>query len=79
MGWNLTPGESGRASISPNALYMFHQADWEAFQPPKDEETFGFTFWQETLAPLETAGVIDPLEGKRALTTEVAAIPTPRP
>ena len=77
VGWNLTPGESGRAPTFPNALYMFHQADWEAFQSPRDEEIFGFTFWQETLAPLETAGVIDPLDGERALTTEVTAIPTP--
>ena len=55
VGSNLTQGESGRAPTFPNALYIFHQADWEAFQSPKDEEAFGFTFWQETLAPLETA------------------------
>ena len=35
------------------------------------------TFWEETLAPLERAGVTDQLSGEHALTGEVTAILTP--
>ena len=77
VGWNVSTGGSGPAPTFPNARYVFGQADWEAFRSPKDEEIFGFTFWQETLAPLESAGVIDPIPGEQALTTEVTAVPTP--
>jgi glyoxylase-like metal-dependent hydrolase (beta-lactamase superfamily II) len=77
VGWNVSSGGSGPAPTFPNARYVFGQADWEAFRSPKDEELFGFTFWRETLAPLESAGVIDPIPGERALTTEVTAVPTP--
>ena len=77
VGWNLSPGAAGPTPTFPNARYMFHRADWDAFESPRDEEIFGFSFWRETLAPLESAGVIEPLDGEQALTSEVTAIPTP--
>lgn len=75
VGWNLT--EQGGSPTFPGARYIFHQADWEAFRTPRDQEIFGLTFWEETLAPLESHGVIDFLSRERALTNEITAIPTP--
>ena len=52
VGWNLT--QAGGSPTFPSVRYVFHQADWEIF---------GLTFWEETLAPLESHGVIDFLAG----------------
>jgi len=76
VGWNLSGGESPSATF-PNARYVAHQADWAAFSSPKDEEIFGFNFWESTVAPLERLGVLDLLEGEKSLNSEVTAIATP--
>ena len=77
VGWNLSMHGATLIPTFTSARYLFHQADWEAFKPPRDEEIFGLTFWQETLGPLEILAVIDPLDGEHALTSEITAIPTP--
>jgi glyoxylase-like metal-dependent hydrolase (beta-lactamase superfamily II) len=77
VGWNVNNDGPSPVPAFPNARYVFHQDDWEAFRQPRDSEAFGFTFWEETLAPLETAGVIDPLSGEHSITSEITAILTP--
>ena len=77
VGWNVNNDGPTPVPSFPNARYVFHQDDWEAFRPPRDSEVFGFTFWEETLAPLEGAGVIEPLSGEHSITSEITAIRTP--
>ena len=77
VGWNVTNDGPSPVPTFPNAKYVFHQDDWEAFRPPRDSEVFGLTFWEETLAPLETAGVTEPLTGEQVITSEITAILTP--
>jgi glyoxylase-like metal-dependent hydrolase (beta-lactamase superfamily II) len=77
VGWNVNNDGPSPAPTFPNAKYVFHQDDWEAFRPPRDSEVFGLTFWEETLAPLETAGVTEPLTGEQVITSEITAILTP--
>ena len=77
VGWNVNNDGPSPVPAFPNARYVFHQDDWEAFRPPRDSEVFGLTFWEETLAPLETAGVIEPLSGEHSITSEITAILTP--
>ena len=77
VGWNLSPGGVNPAATFFNARYVANRADWAAFSSPKDEEIFGFTYWEETIAPLERLGVLDLLDGEKALTSEVTAITTP--
>ena len=77
VGWNLTPGSPTSAATFPKARYVAHQADWDMFKSPGDEETFGFKFWEETIGPLEKLGVLDLLTGEQPLTSEVMAISTP--
>ena len=77
VGWNVNNDGPSPVPTFPNAKYVFHQDDWEAFRPPRDSEVFGLTFWEETLAPLETAGVTQPLTGEQVITSEITAILTP--
>ena len=77
VGWNLTRSDGSPAPTFPRARYLAHQADWEAFKAPHDEEIFGFKFWEETIGPLESLGLIDLLTGEQTLTSEITAIPTP--
>jgi glyoxylase-like metal-dependent hydrolase (beta-lactamase superfamily II) len=77
VGWNLIhdAGETARPTF-PNARYLAHEADWEAFQRPDVQANFPPN-WNETLAPLPELGLLDLLSGERALTGEITAIPTP--
>ena len=67
VGWNLThaPDAPVRATF-PNARYVAHQADWEVFQLPEVLELFP-PHWDQTLGPLQDLGVLELLEGERAL------------
>ena len=77
VGWNIThePGAAPRATF-PNARYVAHRADWEVFQRPEVLELFP-PHWDLALGPLQDLGVLDLLDGERALTGEITAIPTP--
>ena len=77
VGWNINNDGASPVPAFPKARYVFHKDDWEAFRPPRDSEIFGLTFWEETLAPLEAAGVIEPLSGEHSITSEIKAILTP--
>ena len=77
VGWNLSQRGSDAAATFPRARYLAHQADWDLYKSPRDEEKAGFTFWEETIAPLERLGVLDLLSGECPLTSEVTAISTP--
>ena len=77
VGWNLTQSNDRPQPTFPKARYIAHQADWDAFKAPKDQELFSFSFWDQTIAPLENLGVLDLVSGEQALTGEITAIPTP--
>ncbi|HEY7494794.1 MAG TPA: MBL fold metallo-hydrolase [Candidatus Tectomicrobia bacterium] len=77
VGWNLSRGGGQTRATFPRARYVTHQADWEAFKTPQVQASFPFSFWEETLGPLETLGVLDLLASEQALTSEITAIPTP--
>lgn len=77
VGWNLLrEGTTPRATF-PHARYLIHQADWETFQRPEVQAALPFSFWEETLGPLASLGVVDFLTGEHALTGEITAVPTP--
>ena len=77
VGWNMNGTGPGAVPTFPNARYVAHQADMDAFRAPQDEEVFGYSYWKETIAPLENLGVLDLLTGEMALTSEITAISTP--
>ena len=77
VGWNLSQGADSRSATFPRARYLVHQTDWDDFKKPELQEGIGFKFWEETIGPLETLGVLDLLSGETPLTGEITAIHTP--
>lgn len=77
VGYNLSDGGGSPKPTFSRARYVVHQADWEAFGKQEVQDLFPFSFWDETLRPLENLGVLDFLSGEQALTSEITAIPTP--
>ena len=76
VGWNLK--EAGGSQLQfANARYLAHQADWDTFGNPEVQEQLPMSFWQETLAPLESSGALELISAEEALTTEITAVPTP--
>ena len=76
VGWNLSQRGSDAKATFPRARYLAHQADWHLYKTPRDKEKAGFSFWEETIGPLEGLGVLDLLSGETPLTSEVTAIST---
>lgn len=76
VGWNLSQRGSDAKATFPRARYLAHQADWHLYKTPRDKEKAGFSFWEETIGPLEGLGVLDLLPGETPLTSEVTAIST---
>ncbi len=74
VGWNLTA--EGKATF-PNARYFVQRVDWETFHKPEVQAAFPFKFVDEMIAPLESLGVLDLLEGETAITDEITVFPTP--
>ena len=77
LGYNLSEAGSSPKAMFPAARYVVNQADWDTFAKPEVQELFPFSFWEETIGPLERLGVLDLLSGEQALTSEIVAIPTP--
>jgi glyoxylase-like metal-dependent hydrolase (beta-lactamase superfamily II) len=77
VGWNLSQGGANPRPTFPRARYVVPQTDWDTFKQPKVQAETSFPFWDETLGPLETLGVLDLIPGEHALTTEITAIPSP--
>ena len=75
VGWNLV-AEDGRPRLTfPKARYLIPKGDWEFFTSPKGLETFPYI--KDTVLPLRGLGVLDLIEGEKALTREVTTLPTP--
>ena len=80
VGWNVArPGgiEGDESPTFPNARYVAHEADWAAFETPRDSEIFGYDWWAQTVAPLRRLGVLDLITGETELTGELTIVPTP--
>jgi glyoxylase-like metal-dependent hydrolase (beta-lactamase superfamily II) len=77
VGWNMTRNGDGESPTFTNARYIAHEADWTAFNTPRDSEIFGYSWWAEMVAPLRRLGVLDLVPGETELTGELTAIPTP--
>ena len=77
VGWNLTlEGANPRPTFS-GARYVVPQTDWDTFKQPKIQAETSFPFWDQTLGPLETLGVLDLVPAEHALTSEITAISSP--
>ena len=74
-GWNTNTEETPPAPRFANARHLVQQAEWDHWTA--DESSRQAAAYEDLLAPLETANLLDLLEGERAITSELVAIPTP--
>ena len=74
-GWNTTDVDGKSQPLFPNARHIVQQAEWD-FWTGSDELKQGANY-DNVLAPVLDAGLIDFVEGEGALTGEVTTIPTP--
>jgi len=77
VGWNILRTEGIEEPTFTNARYLAHEADWAAFNTPKDSEVFGFDWWADTVTPLRRMGVLDLVSGETEITGELTITPTP--
>ena len=77
VGWNVSRSGAEESPTFPNARYVAHEADWAAFDTPRDSEIFGFDWWADTVAPLRRLGVLDLISRETELTGELTIVPTP--
>ena len=77
VGWNMTQSGGLGTPTFPNARYIGNEADWATLSTPKDSELFGFSWWDDTVAPLRKAGVLDLVTEETKINSELTITPTP--
>lgn len=77
VGWNTTVREGRALPTFPNARYMVHQADWDAFRKPEIQARFSFPYMDRCVEALDRLGVLDVIVDDRDLTGEVRVLHTP--
>ena len=74
-GWNTRASADGRSVPTfPNARYLIQRGEWQAAIAPNERTRA--TYLAENLLPLEEAGVLDLIDGERAVTPEITIVPT---
>lgn len=74
-GWNTTDVDGAPQPLFANARHIVQQAEWD-FWTSTDELKQGAGY-DNVLAPVLDAGLIDFVEGEHVLTSEVVTVPTP--
>ena len=73
VGWNLLWNGDACRPTFPKAAYWVPRADWEFYtRGPRV-----FSYVKEQVAPLDTLGLLNLMEGERAMTGQITALPTP--
>jgi len=73
-GWNTRAADGRIVPTFPNARYLIQGGEWEAAIAPNERTRA--TYLAENLLPLEEAGVLDLVDGERAVTPEITIVPT---
>jgi glyoxylase-like metal-dependent hydrolase (beta-lactamase superfamily II) len=71
IGWNINAGKP----TFPNARYLVHQADWDAWQAADVRAIFGG--FPELVEPLQRLGVLELITGERQISPELQTLHTP--
>ena len=74
VGWNFMEEDGVSRPTFPNARYWIPKADWDAYTRRASGR---LAYIQEKVLPLEELGLLEPIEGERALTSEITSLPTP--
>ena len=74
-GWNTWDNDGTAVPQFPNARHIIQQSEWD-YWTSSDELKQGAGY-DNVLAPIVDAGLVDFVEGEHALTAEVVTVPTP--
>ena len=74
-GWNTRDENGTPVPVFPNARHVVQQVEWD-YWTGTDELREGSQY-DNVLAPIEAAGLLDLVEGEYAVTSEVVTLPTP--
>jgi glyoxylase-like metal-dependent hydrolase (beta-lactamase superfamily II) len=74
-GWNTRLAGETVAPTFPNAIYLVRLSEWEEATNPNERTRAGFV--PDDFLPLQSAGLLDLVDGERRVTDEVTIIPTP--
>ena len=74
-GWNTWDNDGTPVPQFPNARHLIQQTEWD-YWTSSDELRQGAGY-DNVLAPIVDAGLVDFVEGEHALTSEVITVPTP--
>jgi glyoxylase-like metal-dependent hydrolase (beta-lactamase superfamily II) len=74
-GWNTRDENGTPVLVFPNARHVVQQVEWD-YWTGSDELRKGSAY-DNVLAPIEAAGLLDLVEGEYAVTSEVVTLPTP--
>ena len=76
IGWNTTDDGNGTPQpLFRNARHLIQRVEWEYWTGAAEQRRA--SRFAQVLAPLERHGLLDLVEGERAVTTEVVTVPTP--
>ena len=75
VGWNVIERDGAPAPYFPNARYCVPKADWDIFTRRAGMSAFAYI--REQVTPLMDMGVLELIEGERAITDAITALPTP--
>ena len=74
-GWNTVDEDGAPRPLFKNARHVVQQREWEHWTGSDAEREAAR--YDDVLAPLEQAGLLDLVDGEREITSELVAIPTP--
>jgi len=74
-GWNTIDEGGVPKPLFANARHIVQQVEWDHWTGGETERTAAR--YDDSLAPLEQAGLIDFVDGEHEVTSELVAIPTP--
>lgn len=74
-GWNTTDEGGTAKPLFGNARHVVQQREWDHWTA--DDAGREATRYDDVLAPLEQANLLDLVEGEQEITSELIAIPTP--
>ncbi|MXY88477.1 MAG: MBL fold metallo-hydrolase [Dehalococcoidia bacterium] len=74
-GWNTIDDAGAAIPLFPNARHVVQRAEWNYWSG--SDELRAVAQYDNVLWPIESAGLLDLVEGEYAVTSELVALPTP--
>lgn len=74
-GWNTADEDGAPVPVFPNARHVVQRVEWDYWTG--DDARKKAAGYENVLAPIEAAGLLNLVEGEHPITSEVVTVPTP--